>query len=106
MPGAHHRFVAAFDVKASITEELGGPAEISPDAATAIGNEIRCERAVIETLDNKPRKWLAPGSSTHQANHWHFSKRTAVIVDRAHEAIANAIEKRKEKKRKEKKRKK
>ena len=90
-----HQFVASFNVKAEIRTELKHDvARIEPNAQTDSKSEIRCERALICSLDISPAQSVGPCSGTHKASLWAFSKQTAVIIDQAHQEFVNAQAKR------------
>jgi hypothetical protein len=62
--------------------------------ATSADAEVRCDKAVLTTLDSKPRCSVGAESASHQANQWRFGKRTAVAIDQAHQELVNAMAKR------------
>lgn len=93
-----YRFVADFDVKARVTELLLSEPEtrLHPSAAIDGEAEIICQKAMVHCVSRKYDQYVGPGSATHQTNHWHFAKQTAVIIDRGHQQIIEALEKRKQ----------
>ena len=90
------KYVADFDVKAEI-EEVAESAQIVPGASVDPKDDVVCASAIIYSFDDKPSSHVARGSAKHKTSHWHFSKRTAVVVQSAHEEIRNAIDKRRRK---------
>jgi hypothetical protein len=93
-----YKFVASMNIKASITEQL--PAEfpkdkrLDPDAETTADAETICDKAIVHSTVTKYHGSVAPGSATHNTNHWSFRKQTLVSVERTHNAIQGAIAKR------------
>lgn len=85
------KYIVEHNVRAQATQQATPPPLFVPGAILDPTQEVICEMAVIFTLDKKPSTKVAKGSHTHKASHWAFSKRTAVLVQRAHEAIRQAI---------------
>lgn len=88
-------FVADFNVKAKIVEELGeGMKRLDESAFLEVNREILCDKAGIYTFDGKPSKDVSAGSATHKANYWRFAKQTLARIDRPHQELMNARNKR------------
>lgn len=90
----YEKYRADHDVKSSIVEAAEPPPTFFAEASLDAAATVVCERALICTFDKRPAQAVSPGSASHKANHWTFSKRTAVRVDRAHAEIQRAIENR------------
>lgn len=88
------RFVASFNVKAKIDEALPHSPVLHPGASISVKDEIRCEKALIQTIGKGYSSSVSAESATHQANHWAFAAHTSVSVETAHQELINAIEKR------------
>jgi hypothetical protein len=87
------RYVATFNVQAMVDAPVDVPM-LEPGASTADGSSVKCDRATLHSVAKRYGAKLAPGSSTHQANHWHFSDRTSVKVDHPHQTLVNGMAKR------------
>ena len=90
-----HQYKAKEDVRASIAMVLPpGALQIEPESILTDDHEIICEIALINSIRRmKSRIRVAPGSHTHNANHWSFSRQTAVRIMQAQQAIQNALDK-------------
>lgn len=85
------RYIADFDVRARVERALAGDAErLEPTAATSVGDELICSKAIIHTMDKRPSHSLQHRTSTHKANFITFSRQTAARVETAHAEIAQA----------------
>ena len=88
-------FVASFDVEAQLQEPLAAEAvRINPDAFTDLAREIRCDKALIHSLDGRPNLSVGARTGRHQASFWNFGKQTSIKIDRAHQELLNAIQSR------------
>lgn len=88
------KYVAEHNVRGRATVAAMPPPIFVPGAVLDPSEEVICERAVVFSLDSKPGTSVEKASHRHQANHWRFSKRTAVLVQRAHDGIRQALARR------------
>lgn len=87
-------FVASFDVAATIDTPLEDSASrLMPLAFTDLDRELRCDKALIHSMDKKPSASVSSRSGRHKANFWTFTKQTAIQIDKAHQELLNAIAK-------------
>lgn len=85
-----YRYLARFNVRAWIEQVLkaGDVPRLEPGASTSPDDELLADVVLVLSHDRKPSTTVAPGSATHQANHWHFHKRTAARVTKPHGELA------------------
>lgn len=84
-------WVASFDVRARIVEELGdGEKPIFESSAYVSGEyELIARKVLVKTFDRgRPDADVSKGSATHQANFWHFRKRTSVRITQVHDEFS------------------
>lgn len=90
-----YQFDADFDVRARVVEPPDPEAvRLNPAASTSPADEVVCARAIIHSIKNRFTQSVEHGSATHKTNQWRFPRQCLVTVDRVHEEIARAQEKR------------
>lgn len=94
-----YKFVASFNVRAEIHTRL------HPDIIESvrgckfdgifcdIGTELLCDKAIINSRDDKYSPHVSMGSATHQTNCWSFSKQTNVLIEVPHAELTRPSEK-------------
>lgn len=83
-------YIASFDVKSHVVISCSKTL-FEEDAIISNNSTIVCKKAQIRTLAGKYSSSLAPGSGTHNANHWSFPRQTNVKIELVHEEILNAL---------------
>ncbi|MGK4000253.1 hypothetical protein [Sorangium sp. So ce1024] len=89
-----YRYTASFNVSSLVTDVIDGQPVFEPGAAIELNASLKCDKAIIHSLDKKPGNELVHASSTHKASGWRFHDQTGVCIEHPHLDLINGMRKR------------